>query len=135
MQHNTPLSTAILNRLATEPNIWFATIRPSNHLQSERSVERPHLVPLWFAWYEHHIYVCIAPNSVKARNILLNPYVALSLEDGSNVVICEGKATVVSKPWSKLVCDIFIEKYDWDITTSRQYTSLVKVEPQKWLSW
>lgn len=125
------LSNTILKRLVIEPNIWFASVRANN----QGAGDHPHLVPLWFAWHQDQIYLCIQPNSVKARNIARNPNVALSLEDGSNVVICEGKATVVMKPWPEAVRLIFVEKYEWDITTSVEYTMLVKVRPLKWLTW
>lgn len=122
----TLLSAEILQRLETEANLWFATIRPDG---------RPHLVPVWFAWYEGKLYACIEASSVKARNIGRNSTVSLALENGSKPVICEGTASVVSPPWPPPVVDIFKAKYDWDITTDGQYDTLVEVTPVKWLSW
>ena len=69
-----------LPRLQTEANIWLATVRASG---------KPHLVPIWFAYHDDNIYICIQSGSVKAKNMLAEPRVSLSLEDGSNVVICE----------------------------------------------
>lgn len=119
-----------LARLATERNIWMATVRPHNN---EPSV-RPHLVPVWFAWHDGKIYVCIKAASVKGRNLTHNHFVSLALEDGSKVVICEGEAAVVAEPWPSAVCAIFYEKYNWHIPDG-DYDMLVAVTPNKWLVW
>ena len=63
------------DRLAKERNVWIVTVRRDG---------RPHMVPVWFVWFESKIYVCIEPESVKGRNILLNRNVTLALEDGSH---------------------------------------------------
>ena len=120
------ISNKIRKRLMSDRNIWFATVRPDG---------RPHLTPLWFVWYEEKYYVCIQPESIKAKNIAKNANVAISLEDGSNVVICEGKATAIHKPWPEAIQTIFLEKYDWTISTSTDYTMLVEVTPERWLIW
>lgn len=116
----------IHHRLETEKNIWLASVRPTGW---------PHMTPVWFAWHQEKLYVCIQPESVKARNMAQNPHVALSLEDGSCVVICEGTAAEVPRPWPADVRSVFQQKYDWDISSSRDYTLLVEVTPVKWLIW
>lgn len=119
-----------LPHLQTERNIWMATIRPH---QKEPAV-RPHLVPVWFAWHEGKIYVCIQQQSVKGRNLVHNQFVSLALEDGSKVVVCEGEAAVVAEPWPAAVADVFYQKYDWTIPDG-QYDLLLSVTPHKWLVW
>ena len=52
-----------LNKLDSEKNIWVASVRPDS---------RPHLVPVWFAWYAGKLHLCIDPTSVKAKNFLNN---------------------------------------------------------------
>lgn len=113
-------------RLETERNIWLASVRPDG---------RPHLAPVWFAWQAGKLYVCIEPESVKGRNLRRNPRLALSLEDGSRVVICEGTAAPLAAPWPAPVVEVFRQKYDWDITSERQYTQLLEITPLKWLAW
>jgi len=120
------LSSEIQQRLDTELNLWLATVRPDG---------RPHLTPVWFAWYEEKFYACIQAKSVKTDNIEQNPQVALSLEDGSHPIICEGMATFVAEPWSEAVAAIFRHKYDWDIFTDGEYDRLLEIAPVKWLSW
>ncbi|NLG72588.1 MAG: pyridoxamine 5'-phosphate oxidase [Chloroflexi bacterium] len=119
-------STEIVTRLQEARNIWFASVRPDG---------RPHLTPVWFVWHEAALYVCIDPEGVKGRNIQTNPRVALALEDGAHPVICEGTAGSVPQPWPPEVVAQFQHKYEWNITTDTKYRLLVKVTPQKWLSW
>lgn len=128
----TPPPDSALPRLETERNIWLATVRP----HKKEPAVRPHLVPIWFAWHNGLIYVCIKSGSVKARNLTKNHFVSLSLEDGSKVVICEGEAKIIpdTEPWPQPVRDILHQKYDWE-TPDGEYDWLVAVTPNKWLVW
>ena len=120
------LSEQTHQRLIAERNMWFTTVRADG---------RPHMVPLWFVWFEEKLYFCVQPDSVKVRNLVQNPNVVVSLEDGSSVVICEGTAADLPKPWADGIRDGFQTKYDWDITTENTYTLLIEVKPKKWLVW
>src|SRR3990172_3341280 len=102
-------------RLASEKNIWIASVKAGGGA---------HLVPVWFAWHNGRIYVCIEPESVKARNMRQEPKVSLALEDGTNSVVCAGTAAVAPDPWPDEVCAIFQRKYEWDIRAETQYTQL-----------
>lgn len=113
-------------RLQTERNIWMATVRSDG---------RPHLVPVWFVWQNGRFYIGMQPASVKARNLAHNPHIALSLEDGTNVVICEGTAVVIPTPYPPAIINQFKAKYDWDISTDREYGHLIGITPAKWLTW
>ena len=125
------LSVEIQNKLEIAQNIWFASVR---YPQNDGSA-RPHLVPLWFAWYSGRLYICIEPGSVKSRNIIHNPQVVMALEDGTSPVICEGLAAPIHTPWPAGVAAVFKRKYDWDIATEAQYNQLVEIVPRKWLAW
>ncbi len=124
-RHPTFLKIAA-KRLAEAANVWLATVRKDG---------RPHLVPVWFVFIEQSFWVCVAPDSVKARNISANPGVVLALEDGSTPLICEGIAASVETPWSKAVVNGFHNKYDWDILSDTQYGLLLNILPTKLLSW
>jgi F420H(2)-dependent biliverdin reductase len=115
---------AIEERLATERNIWFTTVRPDG---------RPHLVPLWFIWHEGKIYFCGQGRSVKIRNLATNQHVALALESGNSPVVIEGIATLVAQPWPTSVAAAFHLKYDWQILSDDEYDALVEIVPTKWL--
>ncbi|MFV9505161.1 MAG: pyridoxamine 5'-phosphate oxidase family protein [Oscillochloridaceae bacterium umkhey_bin13] len=118
------LAAATHERLATEPIVWFATVRPTG---------QPHLVPLWFVWLDGTIYVCVSGTSVKVRNLVANPAVALALESGSAPVVVEGLATRCDRPWPDKVVAGFQRKYSWTITTDAEYDTLIAVTPQRWL--
>ena len=121
-----PIPLAAKQRLELEKNIWIATTRPDG---------RPHLVPVWFAWYSSKLYLCIESSSVKGRNLAANPQLCLALEDGSKPLIVEGRAEEHAPPWPSGVQAIFKHKYDWAISTDGQYDQLIEVTPERWLSW
>jgi len=120
------LSLNVQKRLETEANIWLSSVRPDG---------RPHLTPVWFAWHEGKLYICLQSTSVKARNIEQNPLVSLALEDGSRVVICEGSANFLRPPWPAAVAGIFQAKYQWNIVKDGDYDRLLEIRPVKWLTW
>jgi hypothetical protein len=120
------LSEKSIARLETDQNIWVSTVRPDG---------RPHLTPVWFAYLDPSIYICIDPASVKAHNLELNRRVVLALEDGLHPVICEGEAQAVARPYPEAVKDAFFRKYEWQIESDSQYNYLVEIQPLKWLAW
>jgi PPOX class probable F420-dependent enzyme len=113
-------------RLEKEKNIWLATVRASG---------QPHLVPVWFVYDQGQFYICIYSESVKGKNLRQNPQVALSLEDGSKALICEGEIEIVPEPWPQEIVDQFKHKYDWDIVEDKEYDQLTRIKPRKWLNW
>lgn len=117
-----PAGTAA--RLEAEQIIWLASVRPTG---------RPHLIPLWFVWAGGGIYLCVAGDSVKVRNMTANPAVSLALESGRAPIVVEGHATLVARPWPEEVVLGFQRKYDWTITTDTEYDALVVVTPKRWL--
>ena len=108
-------------RLQSEANIWLATVRSDG---------RPHLVPIWFVWLKARIYICTEANSVKARNVLTNPNVAMALEDGGQPVVIEGRARTIDRASPEVVA-AFQHKYDWNISTDNQYTQVIEIEPRR----
>jgi hypothetical protein len=120
------LKPQALQRLQAERVMWMATSRPDG---------RPHLVPIWFVYLNERLYVCIQPTSVKARNLAANPHVTLSLEDGVDPVICEGRAVPLEPPWPVEIPRAFMRKYEWDLSTEETYTAMFEIQPLKWLAW
>ncbi len=120
------LSDQMIDRLETQQNIWFCSVRPNG---------RPHLVPIWFVWHNDKLYVSTEPDSVKSRNVHRNPQVVLALEEGAHPVICEGKARLLEQPWPEDLLAAFYKKYEWDLNTEAQYNRVIEVTPEKWLSW
>ena len=112
-------------RLRTEANIWFATVRPDG---------RPHVSPIWFVWVDERVWICPVDGAVKTRNVRANPRVCVALESGSEPVVAEGTATV--RPVADATTAVqaaFVDKYDWDITTDGDYGSVIEVAITRWL--
>ncbi len=119
---------AALPRLEKEENIWLTTVRADG---------RPHLVPLWFVWLDGKVWICTPRDSQKVKNIRKNPHVALSLEDGLNPLILEGKAALRhDAPWPDKLGPRFEKKYGWDFRTddTAEYV-LVEIVPVRVISW
>ncbi len=108
------------DRILTERNIWFATVRPDG---------RPHLIPIWFVVHEQAYYICTAPGSVKAHNIAHDARVTLALEDGDKPFVIEGEASPVEPPTDVIAA--FKSKYDWDITTDEHYTQTYRIDVRR----
>ncbi len=122
----TKLLNEMIDRLETQQNIWFSSVRPGG---------RPHLAPVWFVWHNGKFFVSTEPDSVKSHNVRRNPQVALALEDGTHPVICEGKAYLLEKPWPEDLLAAFLKKYEWDLNQEAQYNQVIEVTPEKWLNW
>ena len=111
-------------RLRDEQNIWFATVRPDG---------RPHLTPIWFVYVDDRFYVCTSSKAVKARNVRANARASVALESGSQPVIAEGDARVLSRPYPPTVAAEFERKFDWDLDSEPEYDALIEVIPTRWL--
>lgn len=117
----------IEGRLGREATIWIATVRRDN---------RPHLVPVWFVWFNDKIYIAASSYSQKYTNLRYNQKVSLSLADPYNVVVLEGEAHAANRQTTDLVAEHFMDKYEWDF---RQDSSddwrLVEITLSKALAW
>lgn len=114
------------SRLLSDRNVWLATVRPNG---------KPHLIPIWFCYLRDTFYICTEGRSVKVKNIQANPHVSVSLENGNQPVIAEGRATILERPYSEDVIAEFKQKYDWDISADSGYNVLLEISPEKWLKW
>lgn len=119
------LDPQVERRLQTEQNLWLATVRPTG---------TPHLVPIWFVWVAGRIYLCTAAGSVKVRNLMQNPHVAIALEDGSQPIVIEGLAQPIEQADTAVMAavrDEFQRKYDWDINADGEYDQVIEIEPKR----
>jgi nitroimidazol reductase NimA-like FMN-containing flavoprotein (pyridoxamine 5'-phosphate oxidase superfamily) len=84
-----PWST-VDRRLRAERSIWVATTRPDG---------RALVAPVWFWWDGDAdppgLYFITARATLKARNLVREPWVEAHLGDGDEVVIVRGPAGVV----------------------------------------
>ena len=113
-------------RLFTERNLWLATVRPNG---------KPHLIPIWFVWFNERAYLCTPADSVKVRNLRNNPRASIALEDGNAPVIGEGAARVLSAPFDPALLAVFKAKYDWDIAAESTAHAMIEIAVERWLKW
>ena len=105
-------------RLRKETILWLASVRADG---------RPHLAPVWFLWEGEAILIFSKPEQQKIRNIRQNPAVTLALDtadDGEDVLVLEGVATLVDDPDLTTALPAYASKYPhgwrrWDGRASR----------------
>ena len=117
---------AIEGRLGREHNIWLATVRADG---------RPHLVPIWFVWFDGFLYVCTTPDTQKYQNLIHNQMVSLALPDPNQVLILEGEAHVADKQTIEIIADQFYYKYEWDFRYDEASYRLIEITLHKILAW
>lgn len=120
-----PLLEGLLEKFAQAPAIWFASVRPGG---------RAHLAPIWHVWHGGRAYVVTGPGAVRARNIAAHPDVSLSLPDPMDVFVLEGQARVAPHMVDELQ-PLFQAKYDWDIRTDTEYSTIIEITPAKAMAW
>ena len=74
-------------RMAEAKNYWIATANKNGH---------PAATPVWGAWVDGKLYFDGAPQTRRGRNISQNPRVVVHLESGDQVVILEGRASILT---------------------------------------
>jgi hypothetical protein len=80
---------SVAGQLREARHYWLCSVRPDG---------RPHCVPRWCVYLDGRIYYDGSPETRHARNIALNPQVALHLESGAQAVILEGRSAPAGKP-------------------------------------
>ena len=125
----------IERRLRSEPIIWLSSVRPDG---------RPHLVPVWFLWDGSSFLIFSQPNAQKVRNLRRSPQVMVALEatdEGEDVAIFEGKATLLDDPTITPLLPAYVEKYaallrrikSDPATMAASYTQAIRVIPTRLL--
>lgn len=118
---------ALEARLGRESTIWLATVRADG---------RPHLVPIWYVWFEEKIYVSTGAETQKFFNMYHNQQVALALPDPNEVIILEGEAHVADRKTVDRVADYFYHKFEWDFRYDDTADwRLIEITPHKILAW
>lgn len=87
-------AVALINRVR---NHTVATMRPGGS---------PHAMPVWGLWSGDGYGMSTAITSVKSLNLLQEPACAVTVIDGDDALVLEGRAAVVDVP------DGFREAYD-----------------------
>src|SRR5512133_1543967 len=74
-------------RMQASMNYWIITASTSG---------RPAATPVWGAWLDNKLFFDGSPETRRGRNISQNSHVVVHLESGSEVVILEGEARILS---------------------------------------
>jgi len=120
----------------------FATVSPEG---------KPHVVPVWFEWDGSHLWVTIDRRSRKYRNMVANPYCAVTIDESWGGlrfigVIFEGPVELIEQPeeWARDFVRKVYAKYMGEEglaarTIQRMINEgqhvVVKVIPDKILTW
>ena len=84
-------------------NYWICSTRPDG---------KPHTVPVWAVWMDETLYFSCGRTSRKAKNLAINPAVAIHLESGDDAVILEGVVQeLTDRALLTRVIDIYAVKY------------------------
>jgi PPOX class probable F420-dependent enzyme len=130
-----PYDAHIDHRLRTEPIIWFGTSSLPGH---------PHLVPMWFLWDGDRILLFSLPNTRKLSDLAANSAVVLALEaadQGYDIVILEGRATLLNDPEVTPLMPSFVAKYAniprrWSAEEwAQKFSKTIQVIPTKLTGW
>jgi PPOX class probable F420-dependent enzyme len=123
--------------LAQETAIWLSTVRPDGS---------PHLVPIWFSWDGHRLFVASKPNAVKVRNLRANSRVMLALgepDEDFDVGLVEAVAELPKARTRDLLSAGHFEKYALQMTQigldaaeyCESYSQPILIEPIRFLPW
>jgi general stress protein 26 len=98
---------------------------------------RPHAAPVWGIWKSDVFYFETDPNSVKARNLRSNPAVVVHIQDGSDTVIVEGRATIEADSMVlRTLLKEYARKYDYRPDWSDSRVQVVfRVQPLVVHAW
>ncbi|MBA2755142.1 MAG: pyridoxamine 5'-phosphate oxidase family protein [Chloroflexota bacterium] len=124
-------------RLAEEKIIWIVSVRDDG---------RPHTVPVWFDWDGEAVTIFTKPGYQKVKNIRQDPRVVVSLDtanDGEEVDIFEGEATLLDRSSAEVVRPEYLEKYRQNIpaigTTEEkmmaEYSQPIVVRLTRFMGW
>jgi len=95
----------VVKKLTHAINYWLCSVNPNG---------RPHTVPKWAVMVADKIYYDGSPETRHAKNTAINPYVSFHLEDGSDVVIINGKVVELEQSPLELrekIANAYTEKY------------------------
>jgi general stress protein 26 len=121
------LQRAMKARLGREQTIWLATARGDG---------RPHLVPVWFVWYDNKVYICTSAGSQKMVNMKRNGQVAVALPDTTDVLVIEGQVAFPLGQTIDTLAREFSDKYGWNFLDDAESDwRLVEITPAKVLAW
>ena len=115
------------SRLEQARNYWICTTRANG---------APHVTPVWGVWVKDMLYFGAGDQALKARNLALDPRISAHLESGDEVVILNGRVSVVTDHDEfEKVAAAYQAKYDIPLDSSDGSQVLFSVEHSVALGW
>ncbi len=120
-------------RLRSDVIIWFNTVRADG---------RPHSVAVWFLWDGEQFLIFSRPKNQKVRNVRQNPHVVLALDNtanGSDVIVIEGTAELITNPAVNATIAAYAEKYASELKSmgwtaevmAQDFSQGIRIKPTK----
>jgi len=100
------IPSQVTERLAKEQVIWLTTTKADG---------TPLPNPVWFIWDGRQFLVFTEPGSVKMKNMVRSPHVALNLNsnaDGGDVAIFQAEADLTRTTPSEAEFSAYVSKYE-----------------------
>lgn len=120
-------------RLGAAKTYWLHTTGPRG---------TPNATPVWGVVLAETLHVYTQSTTVKARNLRLNPRVALHLESGAEVLIVHGDLEHLGPPQGRAdVLRAFAGKYDepWEVpflpSSDPAFDALYALAPRWAITW
>jgi hypothetical protein len=95
-----------LERIAKVRTHFISSVRPDG---------RVHVMPVWGIWTDGWYVFSTAITSVKSKNLMANPSVGVSFEDGMDAFVLEGTAEIIPLDTVPEFVELYKEKYDYTI--------------------
>lgn len=129
----TEFGKRVQRRLQEEEVIWLTTVDGSHTPQPR---------PVWFWWDGQSFLIYSQPEAAKVRHIADNPRVALNFdsnEQGGDIVVFIGRATIEEEQVAVDQVDAYVEKYREGLKQmgsspeqmAQEYSVALRVWPEK----
>ncbi len=130
-----PKHAHVDERLRSDIMIWLSSVRSNG---------RPHSVAVWFLWDGATFLIFRQLNKQKIHNLQHNPNVVLALDNtknGSDVIVIEGKAELLSDSSVNTAMPAYAEKYAASIQRlgwtpelmAKDYSEPIRITPTKFV--
>jgi PPOX class probable F420-dependent enzyme len=123
--------------LRAETSVWLSTVTPDG---------TPHLVPIWFSWDGHRLFIASKPGAKKVRNLRQNPRLMLAIgepDEDFDVALVEAEAVLPDATTRDLLPAGHLAKYRrrmraiglTDEEYVETYSQPILVTPTRFLPW
>jgi len=119
-------------RLREAPIYWVATVRPDG---------RPHVTPIWGVWVDEAFWMEGGQRTRRFKNLAVNPGAVVTIEQGDDAVILEGRADLVTDLDEPLIERLlaaygkYIASHGYQAERENWAAGIWRVRPDKVMGW